>query len=259
MAVAPAPDEIYDRARAEGRRRLFMPALEQVTTGFIAGVTIVFGIVALGIVVAALEEAVGRNAAEVAGALAFSIGMVFLIVGRTELFSENFFDPVAAAIEEHGRAAWLRLFRLWGAILLFNLVGGAVLTAVLMVDGALPGGTADVLVRMAEEIAAKRWATTLARALLAGALVTLLSYMLKAVDTVTARILVTSMVGFFLALGPFDHAAVSALHLLFGIWLSDAVSYVDLLLNLGLATAGNLVGGLVLITLTHTTQVKSSR
>ena len=45
-----------------------------------------------------------------------------------------------------------------------------------------------------------------------GPLVTLLSYMLKAVDTVTAHILVAAMVGFFLALGPFDHAAVSALH-----------------------------------------------
>lgn len=236
-----------------------MPPLEQVATGFIAGVTIVFGIVALAVVVAYLEGAVGGNAAEVPGALAFSIGMVFLIVGRSELFSENFFDPVAAAIEERGWSVWRRVLRLWGAILSLNLVGGAVLTAVMTVDGALPGGAAGVLTHLAEEIAGKPWTATLARAVLAGALVTLLSYMLKAVDTVTARILVTGMVGFFLALGPFDHAAVSALHLLFGIWLSDAVGYLDLLVNLGLSVAGNVVGGLTLITLTHTAQVKGSR
>jgi formate/nitrite transporter FocA (FNT family) len=166
---------------------------------------------------------------------------------------------VAAAIEKHGRKVWLRVFRLWGLILLLNLIGGAVMTAVMTVDGALPGGSGNVLTRMAEDIVAKRWSATLARAVLAGALVTLLSYMLNAVDTVAARILVTAMVGFFLALGPFDHAAVSGLHLLFGIWLSDAVGYLDLLTNLGLAAAGNLVGGLLLITLTHTAQVKSSR
>jgi formate/nitrite transporter FocA (FNT family) len=259
MAVAPDPDQIYDRAREEGRRRLDMSGLDIVSTGFIAGVTIVFGIVAFAVVVAYLEGAVGDNAAEVAGALAFSIGMVFLIVGRSELFSENFFDPVATAIEQRGGRIWFLLVRLWFLTLLLNLVGGAVLTAVAMVDGALPGNAEHVLVRVAEDIAAKTWTATLARAVLAGALVTLLSYMLKAVDTVTARILVTSMVGFFLALGPFDHAAVSALHLLFGIWLSDAVGYLDLLVNLGLAVAGNVVGGLTLITLTHTAQVKKSR
>ena len=258
MSVAPDPQEIYDRAREEGRRRLGMGPLDMVATAFIAGVTIVFGIIAFAVVVGYLEGAVGDDVATVAGALAFSIGVVFLIVGRSELFSENFFDPVAAAIEQRGARVWFLLVRLWVVTLVLNLVGGAVLTAVMMVDGALPGDTGHVLVRVAEEIAHKHWTATLARAVLAGALVTLLSYMLKAVDTVTARILVAAMVGFFLALGPFDHAAVSALHLLFGIWLSDAVGYLDLLVNLAVAVAGNLVGGLLLITLTHTAQVKDS-
>ncbi len=83
--------------------------------------------------------------------------------------------------------------------------------------------------------------------------------MLKAVDSVTARILVTVMVGSLLAAGLFDHAAVSGLHLLFGVWLSDVVGYLDLLTNVGPALIGSLVGGLFLITLTHTAQVKGSR
>ncbi|WP_277394612.1 formate/nitrite transporter family protein [Blastococcus litoris] len=83
--------------------------------------------------------------------------------------------------------------------------------------------------------------------------------MLNAVDTVTARILVTYMVGFFLALGPFDHVVVSALHLLFGIWLDGAAGYAALGTNVVLSTVGNLVGGVLLITSTHTAQVKSSR
>ena len=66
------------------------------------------------------------------------------------------------------------------------------------------------------------------------------------------------MVGVFLALGPFDHVIVSALHVLFGVWLSDSVPYGELFANIGLATAGNLVGGLLLITLTHSAQVKAA-
>jgi formate/nitrite transporter FocA (FNT family) len=64
------------------------------------------------------------------------------------------------------------------------------------------------------------------------------------------------MVGFLLALGPFDHVVVSALHLLFGILLPDGVSVCDLAQNIALATAGNLVGGLTLVTFSHTAQVR---
>lgn len=256
MAVAPGPDEIYRRAEIEGRRRLSMSLMDKSATGFIAGVTIIFGIVALGVVEALVAPDLGHGVAAVAGAAAFGIGVVFLVVGRTELFTENFFDPVAAAIGEGGARIWGDLLKLWVTTLVLNLIGGALLVGLLTVDGALPDGAGATLERVAEEIAAKSWSATLVRAVLAGALITLLSYMLNAVDSVASRVLIAYMVGFFLALGPFDHVLVSALHLLFGVWLSGSVGYGDLLDNFAFATAGNLVGGLLLITLTHTAQVR---
>lgn len=256
---APDPQQIFRRAEAEGERRLSMTVGDQAMTGFIAGVTIVFGIVALGVVESLVEPSLGREAAKLAGALAFAIGLVFLIVGRTELFSENFFDPVAAALKEGGAKPWVRLARLWVTILLLNLIGGAVLVAILSVESALPQGAPHALVAAAEEIVNKTWTATLARAVLAGALLALLSYMLNAVDTVVARMVVAYLAGFLLALGPFDHVVVSALHLLFGIWASPAISYADLGTNIALSTAGNIAGGLLLITLTHTAQVRSAR
>lgn len=258
MSVAPSLDEIYDRAKEEGRRRLSRPTLEQVATGFIAGVTIVFGIVALGVVEALVAPDLGDGVGVVAGALAFGIGLVFLIVGRSELFSENFFGPVAAVVGQEGAGRWMGLLRLWVTILVLNLIGGAVLVGIMTVDGALPAGSSETLVSIADEIVGKSSAATLARAVLAGALITLLSYMLHAVNSVTARILVAYMVGVFLALGPFDHVIVSALHILFGVWLSDTVSYGELAANIGLSTAGNIVGGVLLITFTHSAQIKAS-
>lgn len=256
MPVAPSPAEIYDRAVEEGRRRLGMPPLEKVATGFIAGATIVFGIVALGVVEALVKPVAGPGIARVAGALAFAIGMVVLVVGRTELFSENFFDPVASAIEERRAGMYVALNRLWATILVLNLVGGAVLALILTIDGALPEGAPETLIGVSERIASKGWAATLARAVMAGALLTLLSYLLEAANTVSVRVSVSYMVGFLLALGPFDHVVVSALHLFFGLWLGGPIGYGDVLQNLGLSTAGNLAGGLLLITLTHTAQVK---
>ena len=258
MAIAPSPDEIYQRAEDEGRRRLDMPALQQISTGFIAGVTIVFGITALGVVEGLVEPAISPGPARVLGALAFGIGLVFLVVGRSELFTENFFGPVATAIDRGLRGSFGRLIRLWSFTLVLNVVGGAVLVAIMSIEGALPQGAHDQLDMLAEEIAAKPWPATLARATLAGALLTLLSYLLHAVDSVGARVAVAYMAGFLVALGPFDHVVVSVLHLLFGLFLEAPVTWSDLGENAALATVGNLVGGLLLITLTHTAQVRNS-
>lgn len=259
MAVAPEPSEIYDRAKAEGQRRLSEPALVQASTGFIAGVTVVFGIVALGMATALVAPDLGEGVGALAGALAFGTGLVFLVVGRSELFTENFFDPVAAAVGDGTPRALVALAQLWGIVFVLNLVGGAVMAAVFSVPGALPAGAHEELATVAEEIASKGALATLARAVAAGTLLTLLSYLLHAVNSVGSRIVLAYFVGFFLALGPFDHAIVSALHLGMGVWVGGDVGYADLGRNILIATPGNLVGGLLLMTLTHAVQAKASR
>jgi formate-nitrite transporter family protein len=133
MDILPTPEEAYEFAKAEGRRRLSMTPGEQAATGFLAGVSIVFGIAALGIAASLVEVRFGPEMGTIAGALAFAIGLVFVVAGRTELFSENFFDPVAAAIDGPRRQAWIQLTRLWLVILSLNLVGGGILIALLTV------------------------------------------------------------------------------------------------------------------------------
>jgi formate/nitrite transporter FocA (FNT family) len=83
----------------------------------------------------------------------------------------------------------------------------------------LPPGAHETLAVVAEDIASKSSLATFTRAVAAGTLLTLLSYLLHAVDTVGSRIVLAYLVGFFLALGPFDHVILSALHLLLGVWL----------------------------------------
>ena len=258
MATAPTPEEVYERSKEEGRRRLSLSLLDLVSTGFIAGFTIVFGIVGLGVVEALVEPTAGSGVAKVAGALAFAIGLVFLVVGRSELFTENFFDPVAAAMDAPGRRAWWLVGRLWMVIFLLNLVGAVVMAAVFAIDGALPEGAPTSLARIAEGIAAKRALATFARAVAAGTLITLLSYLLHAADSVRGRIAVAYMVGFFLALGPFDHVIVSGVHLLFGVWFDAPVGYGDVLANMAVAAAGNLLGGLLFVTLSHAAQARGA-
>ncbi len=258
MPVAPDPTEIYERAAEEGEHRLASTNLQLVSRSFIAGFNIVFGIIALGVVHSLAAESFGRGAGELAGGVAFGIGLVFLVVGRSELFTENFLDPVTAALER-GRRAWFLLARLWGVTLVVNLIGGSVFVLLMTTEGAMPDGSPEPLVTVAEEVADKDTLAAFMNAIAAGAILTLMTWLLQAVNSVGSRIAIAWIVGAFVALGPFNHVVVTTLHLIFGMRYGAAVGFDDVLTTLAVATAGNLVGGLAFVTLTHIGQVKGQQ
>lgn len=257
MAVAPTPSEIFERAANEGHRRLDQPLLELASTSFIAGFTIVFGIVALGLAHGAVAPD-GGPIGKLVGALAFGLGVVFLIVGRAELFTENFFDPLASVAVRRRAGLARTVLRLWIVTFVLNLVGGGLFALVFAVEGVLPKGTASALSHVASEMAARGpWAAFMS-AIVGGALVALLSFTLKGADSVGSRITVAYLVGFLLALGPFDHVIVTTLHIFIGILLGAPVGFGAVAEIMGLATAGNLVGGIGIVTLSHVAQVKGA-
>ncbi|WP_262180238.1 formate/nitrite transporter family protein [Haloarcula laminariae] len=253
MASEPTPAEIFDRAVAEGRRRLDQSLLELVSTSFIAGFTVVFGLVGLGIVESALEP-VGHGVARLGGALAFGVGVVFLVAGRTELFNENFSDPVAAAVDSGDPDVAWSLLRLWVVTLLFNLVGGGLFSLVFAVGGALPSGANEILAAVATESTSRSLPASLARAIAGGALVSLLSFLLVSVESDGSRLTLAYLVGVFLALGPFEHVVVTALHVLLGGLFGAGVGLIRFAVVMGTVTAGNLAGGLGLVTFAHVAQ-----
>lgn len=257
MPVAPDPSEIFHRAAEEGERRLDQSLLELVSTGFIAGFTVVFGVAALAVTHAAAEPLLGEGA-KIAAALAFAPGLVFLIVGRAELFTENFFDPAATAFERRERGILFRLLRLWTVTLVLNLVGGALLALAISVHGVLPEGAGHALRKVAGEVAARGVWAGFFSAVVGGSLVALLSFLLQASDSVGSRIALAYFTGFLLAVGPFDHVVVTVLHVFLGIRFGAAVSYGELGVVMGLATAGNLVGGVGLVTLSHAAQARGA-
>jgi formate/nitrite transporter FocA (FNT family) len=75
---ATGPEEIYERNRREGERRLARPPVELISTALAAGVDIIAGVIAAALVTAQL----GGGGGKVAGAVAFGIGFVFLVFGR---------------------------------------------------------------------------------------------------------------------------------------------------------------------------------
>jgi formate-nitrite transporter family protein len=255
MSSVPEPEEIFEKSRAEGERRLERPFVELVSTALAAGFDIAAGVVLLGVVAASLEHHFGADAAGFAGALGFGVGFIFLIVGRGELFTENFLVPLAGL---HGkqRNAWLKIAELWTASPVFNIVAGGAIAVIVTVHGVLPKGTGHTLNDVAQKIHANGTLALFTSAIFAGALITAMTWFVEGHDSVGIRLTVAWVTGAFLALAHLNHVIVATVELIFGIRFGAHIPWSFVVGNFFLAAAGNMIGGIGLVTLNRFTQAK---
>jgi formate/nitrite transporter FocA (FNT family) len=247
--AAPEPEEIFARTREEGQRRLSRPLLELGSTAFVAGVDVVFGVVALTTVTALTTKWVGKEAAHFFGSVAFGIGFVFIVIGRSELFTENFLVPIAGL--ERTRAAWYKLVELWVISPIMNLIGGGILLTLLTVHHVLPHGTGKAMVEVAAKLSDRGPLASFMSAIGAGALITLMTWLVEGAETTGIRVISAWTAGALLTVTAFNHVIVATLELFGGIRYGAPISWGNLFANLGIATGGNFVGGLLFVTLTR--------
>lgn len=256
MSDAPQPHEIYREMREEGRNRLGRSRLELVASSLVAGFDIVFGIVAMITASAAATPHFGADAGHLIGAVAFGIAFVFITVGRSELFTENFMVPITGL--RQGIASKLKLAQLWILSPVFNILGGTLLILFFTTHGVLPDGAHKSLRLIADHIHTYDIPTAFASAVVGGALITLMTWLIEDSPTPGTRVLVAWIAGVLLTLGSFDHVIVVTLELIFGHRLGAPIPWLDILQNFGIAAAGNMVGGLGFVTLTRTGQALGS-
>lgn len=256
--AAPQPEQIYERTREEGKRRLSRPVLELAATAAVGGFDVALGIAVYGLTAAAVEPKGGEELAHLVGAIGFGIALVFIVVGRSELFTENFLVPITGL--DRDRGSFLKLGELWAVSLLMNLVGGFALAIVLTSEGVLRHGSKHAIVQLAEHTAHYTPLTAFLSAVVAGGLITALTWFVEgAAESMGVRITMAWIVGAVLLLGSFNHAIVGAIEMFYGLRFGGAIGWDDLFANLGIAIAGNLVGGLLLVTFVRSAQVLGSK
>jgi formate-nitrite transporter family protein len=250
VATAPEPDEIYRRTQEEGRRRLSRPPLELAATAALGGFDVAIGITALGLAAGAVRPGHGHGVAHLVGSLAFGVAFIFIVVGRSELFTENFLVPIAG-LELRDRRSWWKLVELWTATPVINVAAGALLVLLLTTHGVLPDGTGTAIVDAADALAANGTLAAFFSAVLGGALITAMTWFVEGSETMGGRILLAWIVGSLLALGSFNHVIVATIELLFATRYGGHVGWGHLFGNFGIAFAGNMLGGLLFVTLTR--------
>ncbi len=234
----PELEDAYDRLVSEGHDRLHRPLLPLVATGLLGGVD-----VGVGVMIYLVVEA--RTGNPLLASLAFTVGFVALLLANSELFTENFLVPVTAVVAKEGTL--LQLARLWGVTLAANLVAGYAMAGMIVV--ALP----DVH-RVAAEAGSHyahlgvSWRSFFL-AVLAGAVITLLTRMQHATESLGVKIVPAIMMSFVLVGAQLFHSVLDSILMFAGLLTGTAdYSYTDWLGALGWSAFGNLLGGLVLVT-----------
>lgn len=229
----------FDRLVLEGTQRLSRPWREVLATGFLAGTEVAVGVMAFVMV----EHETGSK---LLAGLAFSVGFLALLLGRSELFTEGFLVPVVTVAAK--RATVRHLAKLWVGTLAANLVGGWLIMWLVVLG--FPSLHAQLVESATPFATAPFGARSVALAVLAGGVITLMTRMQHGTDEIAGKIAAAVAGGFLLAgLGLF-HSILESLLIFGALHTGDAsFGYVDWLRWFGYTIAGNVVGGLGLVTL----------
>lgn len=251
------PEEIWDEGLDEGQRRLERSWQALAATSFAGGADVMFGIIAVAVTSAGLVATMPEPAAHIAASLVFGLGFVFIVIGRAELFTENFLIPVGAVFAR--RAAAATLVRMWGITLVVNFAGLVLLGAIVSVSGVLPSGSLHAVGVVSNTLSDRSFLAALMSAILAGVVMTAFTWITTAAESATGRILAALVVGFLLAAPVLNHAVVGFGEMFLGLLAGTThATWADLARNVSIAILGNLIGGVGLVFTTRLAQVSGS-
>jgi formate/nitrite transporter FocA (FNT family) len=186
----------------------------------------------------------------------YSIGFIFVILGRQQLFTENTLTPILPLLVRRTWECMAKVLRLWAIVLSANLVGATFFAiAVVKLDIVSPGVRMAML-EIGRGAMMHDVGSIFVRAVLAGWLIAMMVWLLPAAQQQLPVILVVT---YFVGLGGLSHIVAGAVETL-AVVVSGGRSVGDWLSAWLLPTLmGNIVGGLLLVAALNHAQVISGR
>jgi formate transporter len=260
----PLPPDMALACETAGAAKASRDWLALIVLGVLAGAFIALGAMFMTVVLTGSSE-LPWGVARLLGGLVFSLGLILVIVGGAELFTGDSLMVLACA---SGRISVAALARTWALVYLGNVIG-AVATAALVFFAAQHEFAGGAVGKTALALAASKASLPTVQlfflALLCNVLVCLAVWMSFGAQTAGGKVaVIVPPVTAFVAAG-FEHSIANLYLLPYGLaikaWASpefwatigqDAAAFPGLtvagtLHNIGVATAGNLIGGSLLV------------
>ncbi len=244
--------EIYAAAVQIGEDELKRSSTGLALSGLAAGLGM--GLTALGS--AAILAEVGEGAAHhLLVTLLYPLGFIVVVVGRAQLFTENTLFPVILVLDR--RRHLRNTLRLWAVVFSANVVG-AMLFAILMIKcGAVSPEIARALGRLGMQTVQGGVGHLFWAGVAGGWIIALMAWLVTASRFTIGQIVLIYLMTFAVGAAGLAHCIAGSTEALSAV-LAGQVSVITFVAWLLAATAGNTVGGVIIVSLLNYGQVVGS-
>ena len=241
-----------EQALSELRRPLRGLAL----SGLSAGLDVSFGVILMATALTRLAGIVPEGALDLLVGNLYAIGFIFVVLGRSELFTEHTALAVFPVLAH--KATLGELGRLWTVVWATNLAGAAVFAAIAALLGpALGFASVDAYETLALHLVEPGWLLIFGSAVLAGWLMGLLSWLVTASRDTIGRLAIVWLVTSAIGMLGLHHCIVGTAEVLTAVFAGNAVTWADYGHFIVWSTLGNAIGGTVFVALIKFSHVSS--
>lgn len=216
-----------------------------ILSGISAGLDIGFSVLLMSIMLTTFNGLFPEPVIRFLTANMYPIGFIFVVLGRSELFTEHTTLAILPVLQ--GFASVKKLLRLWGIVYISNIFGGLIFALILSYfAGTLHFLHTEAFEQIANSFITNSWFTTLLTAALAGWLMGLLAWLVAAARETISQIFIIWTVTAAIGFAGLPHCIVGNIEIASALF-SGQVSFSQYLIFLGPVTLGNAIGGVLFV------------
>lgn len=230
---------IFEALRREGEYELSRGFWALWWSGVAAGLAISMSVLCKGFLASILppmEWAAGISN------LGYTVGFLIVILGRMQLFTENTITPILPLFLTPTRTHFYQTARLWGIVLVANLVGSAAAALVLVHGHILPAARFEGAVALSRHYAEATAFQHFALGIPAGFLIAALVWVLPRMES-AGEVLMIVILTYMIGLGGMSHVVAGSTELFILVAGGELGLFTAVFGGILPAFAGNVLGG----------------
>lgn len=239
---SPSAKVVHRTILVEGREELERPSAALAWSGLAAGLSMGFSLVAEGLLRAKLPEA---SWTPLITSLGYSVGFLFIVLGRQQLFTETTLTAVLPALQERTARIVMDMLRVWSVVLLMNLIGAFIFAAVAAKTNIFAPDVRHAFALIGEESIRHSFLDDLLKGIAGGWLIALMAWMLPASET--ARFWTIIVTTYLIALGELTHVIAGSVDTLYLVWEGKLGFGAYVMSYLVPVLIGNTIGGVAFV------------
>lgn len=250
------PDDILEKAIAEGLEQLRRPFLSLFLSALAAGLILGFTAMLVAVVESQSLSLFQTEATRLSIALVYPLGFVLCIMSGTQLFTEHTATAVYPVLDRRGTL--YSLLQLWLTVLAGNLSGALISAGFLVTADSVIGAQSGYIEIARHLVHFADWPLFIS-ALLAGWLMALGAWLVMATQPTMSQITSIYIVTFIIGLGGLHHSIAGSVEIFTAYLISNSFTLPQVLKFLSLAIVGNLVGGSIFVALLNYAHIRETQ